>query len=233
MKKVRFNEKVQVFIIQADNRRSTTVSSFPPIRFAQAKPLSEKLKEPSHHQSASAFGTRRLTPGTRRLAPGPFYSSEDLINFYLQRSAKQPVTYWNTMKANPSLAISPNIHIVREELKLPRTRTHSSTSFPNRRRFTGLSLSHVTTTTLQKRFSSKSGKFSEFLTVYGNNPIQRKLRMENMEGARIDEMHDTFKQKLLGKNYKRKTTPMFPYFVKPQEFTHRPVYQTYSSVLYR
>jgi hypothetical protein len=236
IKKVRFNEKVQVFIIQTENRRSTTLRNLPSdwIRFAHAKPLSEKLKEPLN-RSTLGFGTGHLTPRQYR-------TSEDLINFYLQRRSKQPFTYWDVMKANPSLALAPTLQITREELTTPAKRgSFPTTPFPHQRRFSNLSQS-TTTSPFQRRTLDKNGQFSEILAIYGNNPSLRtnkpaELLIGTFKDTQVGEVKGTIHEKLnKTPSHERKTptssTEIFPYFKRPQGFTQRPLKST-SYFLYK
>jgi hypothetical protein len=225
VKKVRFNEKVQIFIIQAENRRSTTLRNLPSdwTRFAHAKPLSEKLKEPLN-QSSLSFGTGLFTPRQCR-------TSEDLINFYLQRKAKQPFTYWDVIKTNPSLAFTPTIQTCREVLTTQAKRgPFPSIPFPHQRRFPALS-QRTTTSSLMK-----NGQFSEILAIYGNNPSLRTNKESqpefltgNFKKPQVGEINDTFNEKL-GKTHPERgttsSTAILPYFKRPQGLTQRPLKST-------
>ena len=228
-KKVRFNEKVQVFIIQAENRRSTTLRNLPSdwIRFAHAKPLSDKLKEPLN-RSISSFGTRHVTANQH-------HATDDLINFYLQRKVKQqPFTYWDVMKARAPF--TPTVQIAREEfITQAKKATLPSTPFPHQRRFS--TLSHPTTTpSLQKRTLNEHGQFSEILAIYGNNPSLRtnkpsqpEFLIGNFEGYQAGEINGTLGEKLKKTIYEGGTTSsteIFPYLKRSQGLSQRPLKST-------
>lgn len=222
-KKVRFNEKVQVFIIQAENRRSTTLRNLPSdwIRFAHAKPLSDKLKEPLN-RSISSFGTRHLTANQH-------HTTDDLINFYLQRKVKQPFTYWDVMKA--SAPFIPTVQVAREEFITQAKRPpFPSSPFPHQRRFSTLS-QPTTTPPHQKRTLSKHGQFSEILAIYGNNPSLRtnkpsqpEFLIGNFKGAQGTEINGTFGEKLKKTTHEGGTTSsteIFPFFKRSQGLSQR------------
>jgi hypothetical protein len=216
IKKVRFNEKVQVFIIQAEDRKSTTLRSLPNeswIPFAGTKPLSEKLKE----------------------SPRQYRTSEDLINSYLHRKAKQPFTYWDVIKTNPSLAFTPTIPIGREELTTPAKRgPFPSTSFPHLRGFSYFNQRITTPSCPRRTMDRKNGQFSEILAIYGNNPSLRsdkkprpdfltssiKGAQVNVQGAFRDELKRTHQEK------GATGSTIFPHFKSASGVTQRPLKST-------
>lgn len=220
-KKVRFNEKVQVFIIQAENRRSTTLRSLPNdwIRFAQAKPLSDKLKEPLN-RSISSFGTRDLTPNQH-------HTTDDLINFYLQRKVKQPSTYWDVMKSSPPF--TPTVQIARGEFITQTKRApFPSTPFSHQRRFSTLT-QPTTNPPLQKRTLNKHGQFSEILAIYGNNPSLRTNRpsqpeflIGNFKGPQASEINSSFNvRETTHEGRTTFSTEIFPYIKRSQGLSQR------------
>lgn len=188
VKKVRFNEKVQVYIIQGEDKKSTYLRSLPTdwIRFVQEKPLSEKPKEPYKPD----FGAGHLTPRQYR-------ASDDLINFYLQRKEKQPFTYWDVIKTNPSLTSSSNTRFPQVELTSPKNRLFPNTPFSTQRRFS-TPISQSSTQSLPRRtLDNKHGQFSEILAIYGNNPCLRTARTSqpeffigNMKNTQVTTIND-------------------------------------------
>ena len=224
-KKVRFNEKVQVFIIQAENRRSTTLRSLPNdwIRFAQAKPLSDKLKEPLN-RSISSFGTRHLTSNQH-------HTADDLINFYLQRKVKQPSTYWDVMKASPPF--TPTLQIAREEFITQTKRPLPSTPFSHQRRFSTLT-QPTANPSLQKKTLNKHGQFSEILAIYGNNPSLRtnkpsqpEFLIQNLKRPHASEINGSFDVRE-ATHEKRTTcsTEIFPDIKRSQGLSQRQLEST-------
>ena len=227
IKKVRFNENVQVFIIEAENRRSTILRNLPSdwIPFPNTKPLTEKLNE-SLNQS---FGTRHLT--SRQCS-----TSEDLINSYLQRKVKQPFTYWDVIKTYPSFTSTAPIS--RERLTTPAKRgSFPSTYFPHLRGFSTLN-QRITTPSFPRRTTDKNSQFSEILAIYGNNPSlknDKKPQPEFLDGnlkkaqVKVDKISGAFHEEFRKTNQERgvaSSTAIFPYFKRPEGLTQRPLKST-------
>ena len=226
IKKVRFNENVQVFIIQAENRRSTVLRNLPSdwISFPNTKPLSEKLKEPLN--------------GTGHLTSRQYSTSGDLINSYLQRKIKQPLTYWDVIKTYPSL--TPTAPIGREGLTTPAKRgPFPSTSFPHLRGFSTLN-QRITTPSFPRRTTDKNSQFSEILAIYGNNPSLRtdktpqpEFLVGNLKKAqvKVDTVSGAYHEEFRKTNQKSgvtSSTAIFPYFKRPEGLTQRPLKSTSS-----
>ena len=226
-KKVRFNEKVQVFIIQAENRKSTILRNLPSdwIPFPNTKPLSDKLNEPLNQ----SFGAGHLP--SRQCS-----TSEDLINSYLQRNVKQPFTYWDVIKTYSSF--TPTAPIGREGLTTPAKRgSFPSTSFPHLRGFSPLN-HRITTPSFPRRTTDKNSQFSEILAIYGNNPSLRndkkhqpeplagnlkkaQVKVDTISGAFHDEFRKTAQERGV-----TSSTAIFPYFKRPEGLTQRALKST-------
>ena len=239
IKKVRFNEKVQVFIIQSEIGRSETLQNLPAdwIQFAHAKPLSGKLKDPLNQSISSHLSNRCLTSSQ-------YATSQSLINFYLQRRAKKPFTYWDVVKASSaSLALSPTVPVPQKEaIAPPKNRMFPGTPFPHQTRLYSLGQSTIANP-FQRRSFDKHGQISEILAIYGNNPSLRvgkdsepKCLIGNFKDTKVGTMNETIRaDKFDQTSHKRVTSSAetFPYLKRSQRLTQPQVNKSTHSFSYK